>query len=41
MTGIALSSMHGVAPGATLHPVKVMGSDGSGAYSNIISALQW
>lgn len=41
VAGIALATNFGVAPGATLHPVKVMGADGSGAYSNIVSAIGW
>ena len=39
--GIAVGSIHGVARSATLHPVKVVGADGSASYSNIIAGNQW
>jgi subtilisin family serine protease len=41
VAGIVLGAIHGVARGAVLHPVKVLGADGSGSYSNIIAGLQW
>ncbi|GAB4816035.1 hypothetical protein N2152v2_003081 [Parachlorella kessleri] len=41
VSGIAVGRMHGVAKGAVIHPVKVMGDDGTGAYSNIISGMNW
>ncbi|MCL7411120.1 MAG: S8 family serine peptidase [Methanosarcinaceae archaeon] len=31
----------GAAPGVDLYALKVLGADGSGSYSNIISAIQW
>src|SRR5207247_116595 len=31
----------GVAPGATLHPVKVLDSRGSGYFSDIVSGINW
>jgi len=31
----------GVAPGATLHAVKVLNSQGSGSFSNIIAGIDW
>ena len=40
-SGLAVGSCFGVAQQATLHPVKVLANDGSGAYSNIISGLRW
>lgn len=36
-----LRCMAGVAPKAQLHPVKVIGSDGNSALSDIIRALHW
>lgn len=39
--GTVLGANHGVARNAILHPVKVMAADGSGSYSNIISAMGW
>uniref|UniRef100_A0A383V4M1 Peptidase S8/S53 domain-containing protein n=1 Tax=Tetradesmus obliquus TaxID=3088 RepID=A0A383V4M1_TETOB len=41
VAGIAMGSIHGVARGATLHPVKALGADGSGSFSNILAALNW
>jgi subtilisin family serine protease len=31
----------GVAPGVTIHPLKVLDANGSGSFSNIIAALDW
>ncbi len=31
----------GIAKGATLHPVRVLGCDGSGAVSDVIAAIDW
>jgi subtilisin family serine protease len=31
----------GVAPGVTLHPLKVLDATGSGSFSNVIAALDW
>ncbi len=31
----------GVAPGASIYALKVLGADGSGSFSNVIAALQW
>jgi subtilisin len=31
----------GVAPGVTIHPLKVLDASGSGSFSNIIAALDW
>lgn len=39
--GIAGERYHGVAKNAVIHPVKTMGNDGSGSYSNIIAGLNW
>lgn len=39
--GTVLGANHGVARNAILHPIKVMAADGSGSYSNIISAMGW
>eukprot|EP00775_Hariotina_reticulata_P008272 gene8272-8460_t len=41
VAGTAVGAIHGVARSAILHPVKVMGADGSGSYSNIIAGMQW
>eukprot|EP00887_Chlorella_sp_A99_P000109 scaffold16.g109.t1 len=41
VSGTAAGTTYGVAKAATLHPVKVMGDDGSGSYSNIIAGMQW
>ncbi len=35
------SGVVGVAPKVTLYPLKVLGANGSGSYSAVISALQW
>ncbi|MHC5019253.1 MAG: S8 family peptidase [Planctomycetota bacterium] len=35
------SGVVGVAPGANIYALKVLGADGSGNYSNMIAALQW
>ena len=32
---------YGVAPDATIIPVRVLGEDGSGSYSNVIAGIQW
>lgn len=41
VAGTAMGSAHGVARKATVHAVKVLGSNGSGSYSNIITGLGW
>ena len=41
VAGIAAGATFGVAPGATVHGVKVMGDDGTGVSSSIISAISW
>ncbi|HEY3272651.1 MAG TPA: S8 family serine peptidase, partial [Methanocella sp.] len=41
-TGIASGGQYaGVAPGASLMGAKVLGSDGSGSYSDILAAINW
>ncbi len=39
--GTAVGTCYGVAQGATLHAVKVLGNDGSGSFSGIIDGLRW
>lgn len=41
VSGTAVGAIHGVARGAILHAVKVMGDDGSGSYSDIIAGMNW
>lgn len=41
VAGTAAGTLHGVAKKAILHPVKVMGDDGSGSYSAIIDGMEW
>ena len=41
VAGTVGSSRFGVAKGATLHAVRVLGCDGNGAYSGMIAALDW
>lgn len=41
VSGLALGECVGVAPGATLYPVKVLNPDGTGSFSTIIKGLQW
>ncbi len=41
VAALAGGTLYGVAKGATLHAVRVMGCDGTGATSAIISALDW
>ncbi|GFR51838.1 hypothetical protein Agub_g14303, partial [Astrephomene gubernaculifera] len=41
VAGTALGATYGVARAAILHPVKVMDSQGSGSYSDIIAGLGW
>ncbi|KAI9365952.1 peptidase S8/S53 domain-containing protein [Zopfochytrium polystomum] len=41
VAGIAAGSQHGVARAATVVGVKVLDKGGSGAMSNVISALEW
>lgn len=41
VAGTAAGAVHGVARKAILHPVKVMGDDGSGSYSAIIDGMAW
>ncbi|GBF90459.1 peptidase S8 [Raphidocelis subcapitata] len=40
-SGTAVGALHGIAPSAVLHPVKVLDSEGAGSYSDIISGMQW
>lgn len=37
----AVGTCYGVAQGATLHAVKVLGKDGGGSFSGIIDGLRW
>jgi subtilisin family serine protease len=39
--GTAVGKCYGVAQGATLHVVKVLGNDGAGSFSGIIDGLRW
>jgi subtilisin family serine protease len=41
VAGIAGGSIYGVAKNAQLVPVRVLGCDGSGSYSNVISGLEY
>ena len=41
ITGTAAGTKYGVAKDASIHPVRVLGSDGSGAWSGIIKGLNW
>lgn len=39
--GIVAGLQSGVAKQALVHPVRVMGCDGSGTYGDIIAGLEW
>jgi subtilisin family serine protease len=41
VAGTVGSESHGVAPGADLFGVKVLGDDGSGTYDDIIAGIEW
>jgi len=41
VAGTVGGKKYGVSPGVTLHAVKVLNDEGSGAYSSIISAIEW
>ena len=41
VSGTVGGSTHGVAKGVTLHPVRVLGCDGSGPNSGIAAAMDW
>jgi hypothetical protein len=41
MAGIVGGSIHGVAKGVTLHPVRVLDCNGSGTTSGLIAGLDW
>lgn len=41
VAGIIASSRFGMAPEATIHPVRVLGCDGGGSTSSILSGLNW
>jgi subtilisin family serine protease len=41
VAGIAAGAKYGIAKGAQLVPVRVLGCDGSGTYSNVISGLEF
>lgn len=41
VTGIAAGATHGGAKGVTIHPVRVLGCDGSGALSDVIAGVDW
>jgi hypothetical protein len=41
VAGISAGTVYGVAKKAILHPVKTMGDNGSGSYSNIITGGCW
>ena len=41
VTGIAAGTTFGGAKGVTIHPVRVLGCDGSGALSDVIAGVDW
>jgi subtilisin family serine protease len=41
VAGTIAGTCYGVAKGAIIHPVKVLGANGSGSYSSIISGIKW
>ena len=41
VAGVAGGSTYGVAKGANLHPVRVIGCDGMGSISNTIAGIDW
>ncbi len=41
VAGTLGGSTYGVAKGATIHPVRVLGCDGTGAWSGIIDGMDW
>jgi subtilisin family serine protease len=41
VAGTVGSDSHGVAPGADLFGVKVLGDDGSGTYDDVIAGIEW
>lgn len=41
VTGTIGGSTYGVAKGATLHPVRVLGCTGSGSFAQVISGINW
>jgi subtilisin family serine protease len=41
VAGTVGGSTHGVAKGVTLHPVRVLGCDGTGSFSGIVQGIDW
>ncbi|MFD6951804.1 peptidase S8 [Nocardiopsis sp. TSRI0078] len=41
VAGTIGSESHGVAPGADLFGVKVLGDDGSGSYDDVVAGIEW
>ena len=41
VAGVAGGTTYGVAKGVTLHPVRVVGCDGTGSVSNTIAGIDW
>jgi subtilisin family serine protease len=41
VAGTVGGSTYGVAKGVTIHPVRVLGCDGSGAFSGIVAGMDW
>ncbi len=41
VTGIAAGTTYGGAKGVTIHPVRVLGCDGSGSLSDVIAGVDW
>ena len=41
VTGLAAGTTYGGAKGVTIHPVRVLGCDGTGALSDVIAGVDW
>jgi len=41
VAGTVGGSVHGIAKGVTIHPVRVLGCDGSGTNSGVIAGMDW
>lgn len=41
VSGTAMGTRYGVAKQAIIHPVKVLGDNGAGSYSNVVAGLAW
>ncbi|MBX3714270.1 MAG: S8 family serine peptidase [Lysobacter sp.] len=41
VAGTVGGSTHGVAKGVTIHPVRVLGCDGTGSFSGIVQGIDW